>query len=160
MNQQGIADQAGDSVLGTLILYYKPERVHLVQAQGVRPGDWYRDRQRVLWRAILALHGAGRHIDQLTLSEFLTKHQMADRVTAGFIALCMESAVPSALKDHAWLVAESGRWDRLMRAHASVQRAIEARDDGALREAVALIRRDVMPEEGAPKLAVVKERAA
>lgn len=160
MSQTSTADHAGDSVLGTLVLYYKPERVHLVQAQGVRPGDWYRDRQRVLWRAILALHGAGRHVDHLTLQAFLEKHQMTDRVSAGFIALCMESAVPSALKDHAWLVAEGGRWDRLMRAHASVQRAVESRDDDALRDAVALVRRDVMPEEGAPKLSVVKEQAA
>jgi replicative DNA helicase len=116
VSQTSTADHAGDSVLGTLLRYYKPELVHLVQAQGVRPKDWYRDRQRVLWRAILALHGAGRHVDHLTLQAFLeNKQAMTDGVSEGFIALCMESAMPSALKDHAWLVAENGRWDRLMR---------------------------------------------
>jgi replicative DNA helicase len=160
MNQHDTADQAGDSVLGTLIRYYKPELIVLVQVQGVRPQDWFRDRQRVLWRAILALHGAGRSVDEITLKAFLQKHGMSDRVTDGYLACCVAGAVPSALKDHAWLVAESGRWDRLMRAHASVQRAIEARDDDALRDAVALVRRDVLPEEGAPKLTVVKEAAA
>ena len=51
------------------------------------------------------------------------------------------SAVPSALKDHAFLVAESGRWDRLTRACGSVSKAIEARDDRALREAEAVMDR-------------------
>lgn len=155
------ADRAGDSVLGTLIRFYDPKLVTMVQAKGVSPTDFWRDRQRVLYRAILALHAKGSHVDPLTLEAFLSQHGCLQRAGGpGFMAVCIESAVPSALKDHAFLVAESGRWDRLLRACGSVSRAIEARDDAALREAEAGLRRDVLPEGGHPKLRVVKDAAA
>jgi replicative DNA helicase len=155
------ADRVGDSVLGTLLKYYKPELVTIVQARGVTPKDFWRDRQRVLYRAVLALHAQGKHVDPLTVTAFLEQHDCLTRAGGrAYLELLELSAVPSALKDHAFLVAESGRWDRLLRACESVSRAVEARDDGALREAEASLRRDVVPEGEHPKLHVVKGKEA
>lgn len=155
------ADRAGDSVLGTLLRYYKPELVTIVQAKGVLPKDFWRERQRIVYRAMLALHAQGRHVDTISLVAFLEQHDCLTRAGGeAYLAVLETSAVPSALKDHAFLVAESGRWDRLTRACGSVQRAIEAQDDAALREAEAVLRRDVLPEGGHPKLRVVGEKAA
>lgn len=165
-DEAGHADRAGDSVLGTLIRFYKPELIVMVQAKGVSPADFWRDRQRVCYRAILAMHKQGTHVDRLTLEAFLSRHKdrddrlMSERATPAFLDLCEMSASAAGFKDHAWLVAESGRWDRLRRACGSVQLAIEARDDSALREAEAVLRRDVLPEGGHPKLHVVKDAAA
>jgi replicative DNA helicase len=159
--REDTADRAGDAVLGVLLRFYKPELVTIVQAKGVTPKDFWRDRQRVVYRAILALHAEGKHVDLLTVRAFLEQHQCFDRAGGeAFLAVCEMSASAAGFKDHAWLVAESGRWDRLMRACGSVQCAIEARDDSALREAEAVLRRDVLPEGGHPKLHVVKEAAA
>lgn len=166
MTVNDTADRAGDSVLGTLIRYYDPKLVTIIQAKGVLPKDFWRDRQRVVYRAILALHKEGAHVDKITLLAFLQRHRdtdgrlMSERATPAFLDVLEISAVPSALKEHAFVVAESGRWDRLLRACGSVQRAIEARDDSALREAEAVLRRDVIPEGGHPKLRVVEGEAA
>lgn len=149
------ADRAGDSVLGTLLRFYKPELIVIVQARGVAAKDFWRDRQRVVYRAVLALHAQGSHVDRLTLEAFLASHSMQDRAPGSFLDLLETSSVPSALKEHASIVAESGRWDRLMRACGVLSRAVESRDDEALREAVALVKRDV--SEDAPRLRVVKD---
>lgn len=161
------ADKAGDSVLGTLLAFYKPALITIVQARGVGTNDFFRDRQRVVWRAILHLHAKGRHVDLITVEAFLRARKdeqgrcMLERAGgSGYLAVAAESAVPAALKDHAFIVAESGRWDRLRRAMGAVNLAIDTQDDKALREAVANVQRDVVPEGGYPKLAVVKGKAA
>lgn len=156
------AERAGNSVLGSLLAYYKPELVVIVQAKGVGPSDFPREQQRGVWRAILALHKTGAHVDVLTVKAFLERQGWFERVGGEpFLVACIESAVPSALGDHAWLVAEDKRWDRLKRASESVERAVRAQDDDALREAVALLGRDVLAPGARPKLTVVDgEKAA
>ena len=155
------AERAGNSVLGCLLAYYKPELVGVIHAMGVGPSDCPREQQRAVWRAILALHKTGAHVDILTVRAFLERHGWLERVGGeAFLVVCVESAVPSALRDHAWLVAEAKRWDRLFRACECVQRAVLAQDDEALREASALLRRDVLAPGDRPKLTVVKETAA
>jgi replicative DNA helicase len=156
------AERAGNSVLGCLLAYYKPELVVVVQAKGVGPSDFPREQQRAVWRAILALHKTGSHVDVLTVMAFLERHGWLERVGGEpFLVACVESAVPSALKDHAWLVAEEKRWERLLQACDSVERACRSRDDDALREASSLLRRDVLAPGERPKLTVVDgEKAA
>jgi replicative DNA helicase len=155
------AERAGNSVLGSLLAYYKPELVVVVQAKGVGPNDFPREQQRAVWRAILALHRTGTHVDVLTVAAFLGQHGWLERVGEGFLHVCVMEAVPSALREHAFLVAEAKRWERLLRACESVQNAIRATDDEALRESFALLGRDVLAPGARPKLSVVHpERAA
>lgn len=153
------AERAGESVLGTLLSFYKPELVTVVQARGVIWNDFPRDQQRVIYRAILALHRDGVHVDLLTVEAFLSSKGHFERAGGrGYLAICVENAVVSAFRDHAWLVAEGARWTRLLSAWECLGRAVEHRDDVALREAVGLVKRDVL--EGAPpKLTVVKGAA-
>lgn len=167
MTWHDTADKAGDSVLGTLLTFYDPKLVTIVQARGVGTNDFFRDRQRVVWRAILALHAEGTYVDVLTVETFLRSRKdddgrgMLERAGGpGYLAVAAESSRPAALKDHAFLVAESGRWDRLRRACGSLSLAIDAQDDHALREAVALVKRDVVAPGEFPKLQVVKEGRA
>lgn len=152
-------DRAGESVLGTLLAFYKPELVTIVQARGVTAKDFGMERQEIMFRAILALHRDGVHVDALIVEAFLAKHGCLERAGGvGYVALCEASACPSAFREHAFIVAESGRWRRLLRAQYALVSAIEAQDDGALREAVAAVHRDVLPDE-APKLRIVKGAA-
>jgi replicative DNA helicase len=154
------AVRAGESVLGCLLAFYKPELVTVIQARGVVWSDFPHERQRVVYRAVLALHRDGVHVDDLTVEAFLASHGQLERAGGpGFLAVCAASASPGALKDHAWLVAEGARWTRLASACESLGRAVEHQDDVALREAVSLVKRDVL--EGAPpKLHVVKDAVA
>jgi len=154
------AERAGDSVLGTLLAFYKPELVTVMGARGVVWSDFPHDRQRVVYRAILALHKDGVHVDVLTVEAFLQSHGRLERAGGpGYLAVCVESSSASAFRDHAWLVAGGARWARLLSAWECLGRAIEHRDDVALREAVRLVKRDVL--EGAPpKLHVVKDEVA
>src|SRR5687768_13887253 len=62
---------AEDRVLGSLICFYTPALVHVVQAAGLKWVDFYRENNRVVYRAILRMHKAGDHVDTLTLSRFL-----------------------------------------------------------------------------------------
>lgn len=154
------AERAGDSVLGCLLAFYKPELVTVVQARGVVWSDFARDQQRVLYRAILAMHYDGIHVDELTAEAFLQSHGTLERVGGpGYLAVCVESASASGLRDHAWLVAEGARWTRLLGAWESLGRAVEHHDDVALREVLAVVKRDVLPEE-APRLHIVKGAVA
>lgn len=155
----GTTDRAGESVLGTLLAFYSPELVTVVQARGVTSKDFGMERQEIIYRAILALHRDGVEVGALTVEAFLARHGFLERAGgAGYVALCEASAVPSALKDHAFIVAESGRWKRLFAAWESLGRAIEQQGDERLREAVALIKRDVI-DDAAPKLRVVRGAA-
>lgn len=141
---------ARDSVLGSLTHYYTPQAVHIVQAQGVQARDFGapENRAHVIYRAVLAIHAEGLTIDPLTLEGFLCRHRMLERAGGrAYLELLAVSASPGSLKEHACLVAESGRWDRLLRLAPAFERVALARDDEELRVVCAAIMRDVLPEE-------------
>lgn len=161
-----VTERAGESVLGTLLNFYKPELVTIVQARGITWSDFGPDKQQVLYRAVLALHREGASVDPLSVEAFLEPRRdehgrgMLERAGGrAYLAYCVGVAVPSALREHAFIVAEGGRWRRLASAWEFLGRAIEQQQDGQLREAVALVKRDVVDDE-APKLRVVGGQAA
>jgi replicative DNA helicase len=142
---------AGDSVLGTILAFYSPQLIVRVQAKGVTAKDFQRDQQRVVYRAFLALHKRAVHVDALTTEAFLKRHDVLARAGGrAYLELLTASASPAAFDDHAWLVAESGRWDRILRAFYALEKAVLAQDDECLREAVAGVARDVLPESVEP----------
>ena len=156
------ADRAGESVLGTLLAFYLPQRITVVQARGITSADFktIHERQEIVFRAILALHRKGVHVDCLTVEAFLGREGWLERAGGrGFLAVCAASAAINPFQDYLTIVAEAARWTRLRQANFMEAKAIEHQDDVALREAVALVKRDVL--EGAPpKLHVVKSEVA
>jgi replicative DNA helicase len=144
----GPTDLAGDSVLGTILTFYVPGLIVRVQAKGVTAKDFRQDRQQVVYRAFLALHKQGVHIDALMTEAFLTRHDCLERAGGlAYLELLAASASPVAFDDHAWLVAESGRWTRILRAFDALAKAVEAQDDRSLREAMLCVAKDILPEE-------------
>jgi replicative DNA helicase len=144
-------DLAGDSVLGTILVYYTPPLIVRVQAKGVTAKDFRQDRQQVVYRAFLALHKQGVHIDALMTEAFLTRHDCLERAGGtAYLELLAASASPAGFDDHAWLLAEAGRWSRILRAFDALEKAVLAQDDVSLREAVAGVARDVLPEDHEP----------
>jgi replicative DNA helicase len=147
----GTTDLAGDSVLGTIQTFYTPGLIVRAQAKGVTANDFRQDRQRVVYRAFLALHKQGVHVDALMTEAFLARHDCLERAGGvAYLELLTASASPAAFDDHAWLVAESGRWGRILRAFDALEKAVVAQDDKSLREAMLCVARDVLPEDHEP----------
>lgn len=141
--------QAQDSILGTLVFHYTPQSVVIIQAQGVQPRDFGtpQNRAHILYRAILALHRDGQQIDRITLEGFLSRHGYLERVDGrAYLDLLHVSSVPASLREHAFLVAESGRWERYVRACEAALDAAFARDAERFWEAIGRVRADVVPE--------------
>ena len=156
MSTPAHVERAVDSVLGTLLNYYTPELVHQVQAAGLRPDDLNTDRSRILYRAILALHRDGSHVDPLTVEAFLHRHGLTDRCTRAYMELLAVSAVPSAVREHARMVAEEGAWVRRHRALEGALEALLARDEARFWDEIGRVREDVSGVE----LRVVNGEAA
>lgn len=152
-------ERARDSVLGTLLHFYTPQSVVVVQAQHVQPRDFgtRESAAHVLYRAILALHRDGAMVDPVTAEGFLARHGMLERAGGVYYMDTLAvSAVPSALKEHAFLLAEAGMWDRYLRALDAATTAARARDAESFWVAVSRIR----PVVEQPKLRVVKDDKA
>jgi replicative DNA helicase len=159
----GPTDLAGDSVLGTILAFYVPGLIVRVQAKGIGWRDFHQDRQQVVYRAFLALHKQGVHIDALMMEAFLTRHGCLERVGGlAYLELLAASASPVAFDDHAWLIAEAGRWTRILRAFDALEKAIVAQDDRSLREAMLCVAKDILPEEheDSPRLRAIEGGAA
>lgn len=142
-------DRARDSVLGTLLHTYTPGAIVVVQAQQVQPRDFGtpESRAHVMYRAILALHRDGANVDPVTAEGFLARHGMLERAGGvGYMAVLAISAVPSALREHSFLIAESGKWERHLRALEAATEAAHARDSESFWDAVGRIRVDVVGE--------------
>ena len=158
----GTTDRAGESVLGSLLSFYTPELVTMIQARGITKEDFrsIHERHEIVFRAVLALHRTGVHVDCLTVEAFLEREGWLERAGGpGFLAVCEASAVVNGLQDYLTIIGEGARWKRLLRASHMVGVAVESQDDEALREAVALVRRDVVDDGAAPKLRVVRGAA-
>ena len=155
------AERAGDSVLGTLLAFYKPELVTIVQARGVTPLDFANDWQRVVYRAILALHRDGVHVDPLTVEAFISRHGCLERAKGpGYLACCVASASANGLKDHASEVARKAGKRRLRSATRALDEAAQREaDDERLLELFAAVGREIPCVDEAPKLRVVKGAA-
>lgn len=157
-----LADRAGDSVLGSLLFYYTQELVTVVQATGLVWSDFRHERQQVVYRAVLRVHRDGGHVDSLTVEAFLTRHGWLGRAGgAVYLAVLASSAVPSAVKEHARVVAEHARQNRLVAASEHLNKKARAWDDPeGLREAFAWVSREMREPEAETKLRVVGEKAA
>ena len=138
---------AEQSVLGTLVTFYKPEAVHIVQAAGVKWSDFFYREHQVIYRAVLKLHASGDEVDAVTVQHLLACHQLVTERTGALLEMLTASARPSALREHARIVAEDGRWRRWLEATLDALERIHARDEAAFWAAISRVREDVLPGE-------------
>jgi len=146
--------EAERELLGTLLALYTPQLVHIAQAAGLTPQDFYWQHHEAVWRAILRLHARGEHVDTLTVTRFLQaqRHEQAGtwlehiggRTQIEFLA-CFH--VVSGFKERCQVVHDDGRWRRWLRALYEAQECIDRRDEAGFWDAVGRVREDVLGSE-------------
>lgn len=138
---------AEQSVLGTLVTFYTPTLVGIVSQQGVKWNDFYYREHQVIYRAVLKLHADGTSVDAITVRDLLARHQLVGDKTDAVLGMLAVFARPSALRDHARIVAEDGRWRRWLSSTLEALEHIYDRDDTAFWAAISRVRDDVLPGE-------------
>jgi len=112
-------DEAAEmGLLGAVVL--DPERVVRMLAGKIklRPEEFYGSQHRVLWEQVSAMHAAGRHIDLLTLSSWLSDRGLTDLAGGStYIERLVESCPTPA---HAEYYAE------IVREKAALRRIVDA----------------------------------
>ena len=137
-----VNQQAEQSVLGTLLAFYTPAALNTVQATKATWHDFYWTEHQLIYRAITRLHDNGEHVDPVTVARLIEKHGRTTDRTAAVIEMCVASATPAGLREHAAIVAEDGRWRRWLDATHDAQDAIFARNEDDFWNAVGSIRDD------------------
>lgn len=158
--------EAEQRVLGTLLVFYKPQLVHVVQAAGVKWSDFYRDQYRIIYRAVLRMHGTGEYVESGTVARFL-ECQRHDTVGTWLEAAggraTLEGlecgACVNGLREYALIVAEDGRWRRWLNAMFDALESISLRDEQSFWTALGRVREDVTPG-GLTVVEGEKEKAA
>lgn len=144
--------EAEQRVLGTLLVFYKPQLVHVVQAAGVKWMDFYREQHRIIYRAIVRMHSDGEFVDDVTVARFLECQRHQTRGTwleaaggRGTLELLQCGACVNGLREYALIVAEDGRWRRWLNAMFDALESIGLRDEPSFWSALARVREDVTP---------------
>lgn len=146
--------EAERELLGTLLTFYKPQLVHVAQAAGLTPADFYRHTHETVYRAILRLHGEGAHVDTLTIGRFLSTQphehdgswleHIGGQAQVEYLA-CFHAV--NGFRERAAIIHEDGRWRRWLRALYDAQESVHVRDSERFWEAIGRVRDDVLPGE-------------
>ncbi|MDE1874703.1 MAG: replicative DNA helicase [Patescibacteria group bacterium] len=107
--------EAEQALLGSVCL--RPEAIHEV-TDIVREEDFYSDKHRVIWRAMMELMGKGEPIDLLSLSSRLKDKGELDRVGGASYLSELVQLVPSAsnVRHYASIVQKKSMMRRLIEA--------------------------------------------
>jgi replicative DNA helicase len=121
--------EAEESVLGAMMVS-ETAVVSVIVDVHLSPEDFYRERHRIIFRAVHSLHARGEPVDALTVTEQLT--QMGDLTEAGGKELVssLASTVPVAGNaDHyARIVKANAMLRRLLEASHKIQKSVHERD--------------------------------
>lgn len=107
--------EAEQALLGSICL--RPEAIHEIN-DVVREDDFYSDKHRVIWRAMMDLMGKGEPIDLLSLSSRLKDRDELDRVGGASYLSELVQLVPSAsnIGHYAGIVQKKSMMRRLIEA--------------------------------------------
>jgi replicative DNA helicase len=146
--------EAERELIGTLLVYYRPQLVHIAQAAGLLTQDFYWHVHETIYRAVLQLHGRGEHVDTLTVGRFLAAQphetdgswleHIGGMVQLEFLA-CFH--VTHGFKERAAIVHEDGRWRRYLSAMYDGIESIHDRDTERFWDAIGRVRADILPGE-------------
>lgn len=142
--------EAERATLGAILL--SDDTIPTVLAQGLRPEDFYWDTHETVFAAMVTMYEDRRHIDPLTLGEYV-KGQV-DRADVDLLAAAPFSV--SHLSEYVRIVIELAYLRRMDKIAIEIHDAVER---GAIGELRVLIGRAVslLPKEG---LRAVREEAA
>ena len=130
---QGIAPphsiESEQGVLGAVLLSDRAMYAYVVESQ-LRPEDFYRERHRVVFGAMVELYGESEPIDVLTVTEHLRARAQLDAAggQAGIDELT--AAVPAVgnLKRYGEIVKEMSLLRRLLQATYEIQASVHGRE--------------------------------
>lgn len=126
--------EAEESVLGSMLL--SKEAIGDV-SEILKPEDFYRETNALIYNAALSLYGSGEPVDPLTVAEYLRSRGMLEKVgdRAHILNLMSSVPTPANARYYAELVAKLATYRRLIEAAGKVaQKGYEAPDN--LAEAV------------------------
>src|SRR3954451_10691091 len=121
--------EAEQSVLGAILL---SERVHyaFVIEEGLKPDDFYRERNRLVYESMLALFEASEPIDVLTVTEHLRSRGKLEDAGGQAEIDALTAAAPSvgALRHYGQIVKERALLRRLLGATYEIQAAVHGHE--------------------------------
>src|SRR5690606_15229186 len=93
-------------------------------ADTVKAGDFYEERHRIIFEAIVSLYDSHRPIDLLTLSDALKKSKQLDKVGGSSYLAELTNQVPTAsnVEYYAEIVAEKAVRRRLIKAAQNISK--------------------------------------
>jgi replicative DNA helicase len=136
--------EAEESVLGAILLV-DAALYELVIHEGLKAEDFYLDRHRLTYEAMLDINSKGDSIDPLTVVDQLRQTGKLEQVGGEAFVDALAGAVPVAgnVRQYAQIVRENALLRRLMTATFEIQAAVAGRD-GTPRDLVELAERTML----------------
>ncbi|MGH2955511.1 MAG: replicative DNA helicase [Solirubrobacterales bacterium] len=124
--------EAEESVLGAMMVSAATIEPVVLDAH-LQADDFYRDRHRTIYAAIVRLHEDGEPVDPLTVSEALSQHGELDRVGGrdGVHGLAAKVGAPGSAKHYAQIVKQNSLMRRLDAAAKQIQQSVAGREGDA-----------------------------
>jgi replicative DNA helicase len=128
--------EAEQSVLGAILLSEKAMYA-LVIEEGLKPEDFYRERHRLIYDAMMSLYSESEPIDVLTVTERMRTEGSLERAGGQAAVDGLAAAVPAAghARQYARIVREHALMRRLLTTTYEIQESV-AQQQGAPRELV------------------------
>ena len=124
--------EAEESVLGAILL---SERTlySLVIEEGLRPGDFYRERHELIYAAMLALYERSEPVDALTTTDALRSAGTLERAGGADAVEALAGSVPNVanLRHYAQIVRETALLRRLLGVTYEIQSSVLDRREPA-----------------------------
>jgi replicative DNA helicase len=145
---QGVAPpqnlEAEQSVLGAVLLT-DTVLPALIIDEGLAADDFYRPAHALIYRAMLDLHGLGRQIDELTLTEHLKQAGQLEEAGGRAAIDLLSAAVPSVgnVRQYAKIVRDNALLRRLLLASYDIQQRVHAHE-APPRELVDMAERSIL----------------
>ena len=124
--------EAEESVLGAMMVS-QATIDPVVLDERLQADDFYRDRHRIIFEAVVALHEDADPVDVLTVSEELAKHGNLDKVGGKDVVASLAARVPApgSARHYAKIVKQNSLMRRLDAAGKSIVASVAERDGEA-----------------------------
>jgi len=121
--------EAEQSVIGAVLLSDKAMYQYVV-SDNLKPGDFYRERHRLIFDSMLELWGANEPIDVLTVTEHLRAHGKLEEAGGESEIDALTATPPSvgALRHYAQIVKDNALLRNLLTTTYEIQASVHARD--------------------------------
>src|ERR1700754_1477925 len=121
--------EAEESVLGAMMVSESTIEPVLLDVR-LKAEDFYRDRHRTIYQAIIRLHEKADPVDVLTVSEALAQHSEVDGVGGRDVVASLAAKVPApgSAKHYAQIVKQNSLMRRLEGAAKQIQQSVTERD--------------------------------